>query len=174
MNRKTKKSERVAIVGVMAAFAAILSYIEALIPFSIWIPGVKLGLANIAIVVVLYLYGANEALAVNFVRVIIVGMLFGNVFSTLFSLAGAAVSFCVMLAVKKTDCFTIIGVSVAGGTAHNIGQILVASAVINSYSVIYYLPALIIAGVVTGIVIGLVSRLLIKYIMPFVKGRAGI
>lgn len=164
-----KKSELVAIVGVIAAFAAVLSYVEAIIPFTIWIPGVKLGLANIAIVVVLYLYGSREAFAVNVVRILVVGLLFGNMFSISFSLAGAFISFVVMVLVKKTDLFTIIGVSVSGGVAHNLGQMIVASVVVDTYNVVYYMPALMIAGIITGIIIGIVGKIILKYMTGLFK-----
>lgn len=175
-NLKTGRGSRttaeiVAVVGVMAAFAAILSYIEVLIPFSIWIPGVKLGLANIAVVVVLHLYGAREALAVNLIRIIVVGLLFGNAFSMLFSISGAAISYGAMCFAKKTDIFSVIGVSVVGGVGHNIGQIAVAALVVETYSIIYYVPALIIAGIITGIIIGIVGKLILRYIVPFVTAK---
>lgn len=171
MKNQYKTAETVAIVGVMAAFAAILSYVEAIISFSIWIPGVKIGLANIAIVVVLHLYGAKEALAVNVVRIIVVGLLFGNMFSIFFSLAGALTSFITMVLVKKTDWFTILGVSVTGGVAHNLGQMIVASIVVDTYSVLYYMPALMIAGIITGIVIGIVGNLIVKYMEIILKRK---
>lgn len=168
--REKKAAERVAIVGVMAAFAAILSYIEVLIPFSVGIPGVKLGFANIAVVVVLYMHNARMAMSVNIVRIIVVGLLFGNAFSTLFSLAGALVSWTVMSLVKRTELFTQLGVSVTGGVSHNLAQMLVAAFVVDSYSIVYYMPALIMAGIITGIIIGITSKLIIKTIIKMTKG----
>lgn len=167
--RDKKRTEIIATIGVMAAFAAILSYIEALIPFSIYIPGVKLGFANIAVVVVLCMYGQREALAVNIVRITVTGLLFGNMFSILFSMAGALASLAVMSIAKKTDRFTIIGVSVTGGVSHNLGQTIIAALVVDSYSIIYYMPALIIAGIITGIVIGIVSKLIIRIMKGLVR-----
>ena len=164
-----RNAKAIALLGVVAAFAAILSYIETLISFDIWIPGVKLGMANIAIVIVLYLYGSKEALVVNIVRIIIVGLLFGNMFSILFSFTGAFISLIAMTIAKKTNFFTILGVSVAGGVAHNVGQMLVSTLVVKSYSIIYYMPVLIVAGVITGIVIGIAGKLLLKYITAFFK-----
>ena len=162
-----KRNKIIAMIGVMAAFAAVLSYIEAMIAFSIWIPGVKLGLANIAVVIVLYLYGEKEALSVNVIRIIIVSLLFGNMFSMLYSLAGAAFSFIAMVLFKKMDCFSALGVSVAGGVFHNLGQAIVASFIVNTYSVMFYVPALIIAGIVTGIIIGIVSKAIIRYMTKY-------
>ena len=158
------KTKDVAVIGVLAAFGAILSYIEAILSFSTGIPGVKIGLANIAVVVALYMYGSKNAFMINIVRIIVVGLLFGNAFSMVFSAAGAIISFVVMVLFKKTNRFSILGVSTVGGVAHNIGQIMIAAIVVASYSVIYYMPALFIAGIITGVIIGIVSKLLIKCI----------
>lgn len=166
-----KDTKRIAILGVIIAFAAILSYIEAIISLGMFIPGVKLGLANIAVVICFYLYGYKEALMVNVVRIIIVGLLFGNMFSISFSISGALVSYIVMVLLKKTDIFSPIGISVAGGVAHNVGQILIASLIIESYSVIFYLPILMIAGIVCGLIIGFISILVIKYMKFFNRKR---
>lgn len=168
MNRKV---EQIAVVGMFAAFAAILSYIESLISFGFFIPGVKLGLANLAVVTVMYLYGNRNALIVNVIRIFIVGILFTNVFNILFSLAGAVFSFITMTFMKKTNIFSVLGVSVVGGVCHNIGQMLVAMVAIDSYSVIYYMPALLAAGVVTGVVIGVVSATILKYLRVILKNK---
>ena len=158
------KTKDVAVIGVLAAFGAILSYIEAILSFTTGIPGVKIGLANIAVVVALYMYGSKNAFMINIVRIIVVGLLFGNAFSMVFSAAGAIISFVVMVLFKKTNRFSILGVSTVGGVAHNIGQIMIAAIVVDSYSVIYYMPALFIAGIITGVMIGFVSKMLIKCI----------
>lgn len=171
VKRRYKSAERVAMLGLLAAFAAVLSYIETLIPFVIWIPGVKLGLANIAIVATLFMFGVKEASVVNIVRIMIVGFLFGNMFSILFSIAGAFASLIAMYMIKRTDLFSAIGVSVAGGVAHNIGQMLVSAMVVDSYSITYYIPVLIIAGIVMGIFIGIVGGLLIKYMNAILKNK---
>lgn len=158
------KTKDITVIGVLAAFGAILSYIEAILSFSTGIPGVKIGLANIAVVVALYMYGSKNAFMINIVRIIVVGLLFGNAFSMVFSAAGAIISFVVMVLFKKTNRFSILGVSTVGGVAHNIGQIMIAALVVDSYSVIYYMPALFIAGIITGVIIGFVSKMLIKCI----------
>lgn len=160
-----KKTERIAVIGVLAAVGAILSYIESVLSFSLGIPGIKLGLANISVLIALYIYGALPALSVSLIRILVVGLMFGNVFSILFSMAGAMVSFIIMVLFKKIDKFSIIGVSAVGGIAHNLGQIAVALFVVDNYSVMYYLPPLYIAGIMTGIVIGTIARLSLKY-MP--------
>ena len=159
---KRKIAETVAVVGVMAAFAAILCYIEALIPFNIWIPGVKLGLANIAVVVVVYMYGIREALAVNIVRILVVGFLFGNMFSIIYSFCGALLSLAVMCLLQRLKGFSVIGVSMAGGVFHNLGQLFAAVYLMENGSIMYYFPILMIAGVLTGLLIGIGSREVLK------------
>ena len=131
------------------AFALIASYIESLIPFYFGIPGVKLGLTNAVIVLVLYLMGTKEALAVSFARILLAGFLFGNLYSILYSLAGGMLSFLVMVLLKRWKRFSVVGVSMAGGVFHNVGQILVAMAVVENVSLAYYMPPLLISGAVS-------------------------
>jgi len=157
-------SKRVAICGVLTALAMIFSYIEALIPIPIGIPGVKLGIANIAIIAVIYIVGDSQAIMVNFLRIMLTGILFGNFYSFLFSLAGGMLSVILMVLVKKTKKLSMVGVSIIGGVAHNIGQIVAAVFLMDNAAIAYYLPVLIIAGVVTGIVIGYVGQLVTRRI----------
>lgn len=149
---------KVAFLGLFSGAAILLGYVESLIPVFVTVPGMKLGLANLAIVMVLYLYGLREALTVQIVRILVTGFLFGNLFSILFSLAGGLLSLLVMWGMKVRGRFGMIGVSVAGGVSHNIGQIFVAALVVENASVAYYLPVLLAAGVVTGVLIGLLSK----------------
>lgn len=153
---------RVAYFGVFTALALIFSYIETLIPFQIGIPGVKLGLANLIIVVALYKMGTREAFCLSVVRIVLSGFLFANLFSILYSLAGGMLSLAVMSLMKHRDSFSVYGVSMAGGVFHNIGQILIAMAVVETFSVAYYIPVLLVAGVITGLVIGIVSNEMLK------------
>lgn len=148
---------KVAYFGVFTALALIFSYVESLIPFQIGIPGVKLGLANLIIVIALYKMSLKEAYLLSVTRVVLSGFIFGNLFSILYSLAGALVSLSVMALLKRTDNFSIMGVSIAGGVAHNIGQLLIAMFVVQTFSVSYYIPVLLIAGLVTGLIIGIVA-----------------
>ena len=150
---------KVAIFGVFTALALIFSYVELLIPINFGIPGAKLGLANLMTVLVLYKMGIKEALALSVTRIILSGFMFGNLFGILYSLSGGLLSFLVMVLLKKSDRF-----SVAGVTAHNIGQLLVAMVVVQTYQVGYYLPVLLVAGEVTGLLIGLVSKEVLKRI----------
>lgn len=145
---------RIAFLGVFSALAIILGYVESLIPFFMGIPGMKLGLANMAVISVLYLDKPGDALLISLVRILVIGALFGNLFSVLYSAAGAGLSFLVMVLLKKTDRFSIRGVSVAGGVSHNLGQLIVAMFVVETTSLLYYFPFLLISGVVTGFLIG--------------------
>lgn len=140
------------------ALALICSYVESLIPFYFGVPGVKLGLTNIVVVLLLYTIGAKEAFGISLMRILLAGFLFGNPFSILYSLSGGILSFLVMYLLKKTEKLKVITVSVAGGLMHNMGQLLVAALVVENYHVLYYLPVLLIAGFVTGFLIGILSQ----------------
>ena len=140
------------------AFALILGYIESLIPFSFGIPGIKLGLANLAVLITLYRSGAKEAILVDLLRIVLSGFLFGNLYSILYSLAGGMLSFAAMVFARKTRRLSIYGVSITGGIFHNIGQIGVAAFVVETKGLYYYMPFLLIAGVVTGFLIGMLSK----------------
>ena len=155
---------RAAYFGVFTALALIFSYIETLIPTQFGVPGIKLGLANLIIVIVLYRTGWREALLLSVVRVVLAGFIFGNLFSIVYSLAGGIFSLAVMALLKKTERFSVIGISIAGGVCHNIGQLIVAMVVVETYQVGYYLPVLLIAGVITGAVIGAVAGEVLKRI----------
>ena len=133
---------RVAYFGVFTALALIFSYIETLIPVNFGIYGVKLGLANLIIVVALYKIGIGEAFLLSVVRVVLSGFLFGNYFSIIYSLAGGMLSLAVMSLLKRSGGFSVMGVSIAGGVFHNIGQLIVAMLVVETFSVIYYVPVL--------------------------------
>lgn len=156
------KKSRVAFLGLFTAFAMILSFVESQIPTFVAIPGVKLGLPNIAIIIILYKFGPKEAIVVSLLRVLLTSLLFGTVLSMLYSIAGAVLSFAAMILLKKF--LSIVTVSVIGGVCHNIGQIAVACIVTETSQLLYYLPVLIITGVIAGIVIGLVSALTYKKI----------
>lgn len=153
---------RVAYFGVFVALALIFSYVETMIPFQIGIPGVKLGLANLIVVIALYKTDVKEALLLSVTRVVLSGFIFGNPASILYSLAGGLLSLAVMALLKKYMDLSIIGVSVAGGVFHNIGQLVVAAIVVETYSVTGYLPVLLVAGLITGFVIGTVATEMIR------------
>ncbi len=155
------KSKRIALFGIMVALAFTFSYLESLIPFNFAIPGVKLGLANLVVVVALYIMKPAEAFFIAIIRILLAGLTFGNVYSLAYSLCGGILSFAVMLLVKKTK-LSVIGVSMLGGICHNIGQIIVAAIVMETARIAYYLPVLLGAGLVTGLLMGIISRLVVN------------
>lgn len=161
LNKKFANSD-VALYGMFISVTLVVSYLESFIPLPIPVMGVKIGLSNIVILWILYAMGIKAAVIVDALRVLLAGFLFGNLYSILFSLAGASLSLGVMILLKKTKVFSIIGVSIAGGVCHNIGQIIVAIIVLENIRIAYYLPGLIICGVVFGIVIGIVGGIVYK------------
>ena len=155
------KTKKLTALALLTAAAMILSYIESMLP-SVGIPGVKMGLANIAVIFALYRLGWREALGISLVRVGMVTTLFGSLSALLYSLAGAALSLIVMALLKRTDRFTSAGVSVAGGVAHNAGQIIVAILMLGNVGLAYYYPVLVLSGVAGGVLTGLTATMLIK------------
>ena len=150
---------RVAYFGVFTALALIFSYIETLVPISFGIPGVKLGLANLIIVIALYKIPLREVYVLSIVRVLLSGVLFGNYFSIAYSLAGGLLSLTVMALLKKAGGFSVIGISIAGGVCHNIGQL-----VVETFAMSYYMPVLLVAGLITGFLIGVVADQVLRRI----------
>ncbi len=163
MKRKT------AYMGVFLAFALILSYVESLIPFYFGVPGIKLGLTNLIIVILLYELGVKEALCISILRIILAGFLFGNMFSILYSLAGGLCSFCMMCLLKKCGLFHIVTVSVCGGITHNMAQLALASLIVENYGVFFYAPALLLSGVLTGFLIGVLAAEIEKRVERFFR-----
>lgn len=149
--------KKTAYLGMISAIAIIFGYVEAMIPVFAGIPGIKLGLANLVIVFLLFEYTWKDAALVSVIRILVIGFLFGNLFGILFSLAGAFLSLAVMFLLKRTKQFSIIGISIAGGVTHNLGQILVAAIVVENINLFYYFPALLVSGVITGFLIGMLS-----------------
>ena len=150
-------AKNVAVTGVFIALAMVFSYIETFIPINIGVPGVKLGLANIVTIVVLHKLGVGRAVLVSLIRIVLSAMLFGNMTVMLYSLAGAMVSLLVMAILCKLKFFSIAGVSIAGGVAHNMGQLILAMFMLSDQHVLYYAPVLIISGTIAGIVTGILA-----------------
>ena len=155
---------RVALTGMMASLALIFSYVEVLFPFNAGIPGVKLGLANLVPLIILYRLDARYAFAANLIRVILAGLLFSGLFAALYSLAGSLTSFLVMYLLKKPHLFSVIGVSTAGGVFHNLGQLTVAMLAVSGPQLIHYMPVLIISGMIAGIIVGIGAAILLDRI----------
>ena len=155
------KASKIAQYGLLTALALVLSYLESLIP-PLWVPGVKLGLPNLAVVFALYHLGWKDACAISLARVVLVTLLFGNGAALAYSIAGAALSLSLMGLLKKTGKFSTVGISVAGGVAHNAGQILVAMALLETSRLAWYLPVLWVSGTIAGVLIGIVSGVLVE------------
>ena len=159
------KTKKIALTAMCIALAMILSYVEAQLP-SLGIPGVKMGLANIAVIFALYRFGWKEAAAVSLVRVGMVSLLFGSLGALFYSMAGAVLRLAVMVLLRRLDRFSPVGVSVAGGVAHNAGQVLMAMVLLETQRLIWYLPVLVLSGLAGGILVGLCGALLVKRIPP--------
>ena len=157
---KGPSARRVALTGLLAALALIFSYVEVLFPFNAGIPGIKLGLANLVPLIIMYRLDARYAFAANLIRVLLAGLIFSGLFAALYSLAGNCVSFFVMYLLKKTGRFSIIGVSMAGGVFHNLGQLAVAILLVSGPQLIHYMPVLIISGMAAGIIVGIGALIL--------------
>ncbi|MBP3198442.1 MAG: Gx transporter family protein [Butyrivibrio sp.] len=161
-------TKKISIYGIMIALALILSYVEAQIPAFVAVPGMKLGLTNLVVVVTLYLLGSKSAMAINIVRIIIVSILFGNTLSFAFSIAGGMLSTLVMILLKKTNKFSTVGVSAAGGISHNIGQIIVAMFTLGTNAIAWYLMILWISGLFSGTLIGVIGGIITTRIREYV------
>ena len=157
-------AKKIARYGLLISLALVLSYAESLVPLSVAVPGVKLGLPNLVVIFALYRIGAKEAAVLSVLRVVLVSAMFGNAYSLWYSLAGAVLSLAVMSALKQTKFFGCTGVSVAGGVCHNLGQIAVAMLVLRSAGVAYYLPVLVFSGTLAGVAIGAVGAVMVKRI----------
>ena len=157
-----RRTKRLTAFALAASLAIILSFIESQIPAFVAIPGVKVGLANIAVIFALYKFGIKGAATISSVRIIAVSLLFGTPVSMIYSFGGAILSMALMILLKKLTPATEIGVSVVGGVAHNIGQIIVACILLETNVVIYYLPFLLLSGTVAGAVIGIISAIVVK------------
>lgn len=156
------KNKRIATTALLIALAMILSYVETLIPVFVAVPGMKLGLTNLVVLVALVYLDGKYAFGINMLRILLVAFTFGNMFALMYSLAGGMLSFIIMFLLYKSGKFSYIGISVSGGVAHNIGQILVAMFVLDTASLIYYLPVLLISGVVAGAIIGILGGEVLK------------
>ncbi len=159
----SNKTKRIAFLGIMTSVALVLSYLEAMLPpIYAAVPGIKAGLPNIVIILLLYRLSWKEAAVISLLRVFIVALLFGNAMTLAYSLAGAILSLAVMASFKRLDLFSAVGVSILGGVAHNLGQILVAIVLLSSTLIGYYMIILTITGTLAGVFVGLVGSLLVK------------
>ena len=158
-----KDIRRYAVLGLVTAVALVLSYVEVILP-PIWsaVPGIKIGLPNIIIIFILYKTGLKDAITVSAIRLFLVALLFGNAMTLIYSIAGAILSLALMTLCKKVNLFSMVGVSIVGGVAHNLGQILVAMAIFETSQIGYYMLILSITGTVAGVFVGLVASNILK------------
>ena len=163
------KTKKLVTYALLVSVAMILSYVEHLLPVFVFIPGVKMGLANIATVFAIYTLGFGAGASVSLIRVCLSVLLFGNAVSFMYSIVGAALSLLVMLVAKCVFNLSKVGVSVLGGVFHNVGQISVAAFMFESGSVFLYIPVLLISGTLAGIVIGVASAMLVKRTEKYIK-----
>ncbi len=161
-------TRKIAYLGLLIALAFVFSYVEFLIPVNFGVPGAKLGLANLVIIVALYTLNERDAFLLSVIRIVLVGFTFGSMASMLYSLAGGVLSFAVMVLAKRTKLLALTGVSVLGGVFHNIGQILMAIWVLHTASLVYYLPVLLLAGSLSGIAIGVLGAMVTRRIQKIV------
>ena len=158
------RSKFVARYALLVALAMVLSWLESLVPLSVAVPGAKLGLTNLVVIFALYRMSLRDAAVISLVRVVLVSATFGNAYSLAYSMAGAVLSLGVMALLKKTGQFSMVGVSIAGGVCHNIGQILVAIAVLGTARIAWYLPVLLLTGLTAGVCVGVVGGILTRRI----------
>ena len=158
--RSGKYIRQITTMGMLVALAMVLGFVETLIPINLGIPGMKLGLANIVVVIALFLFDIKTAVVVSILRIILIAMTFGNMSMMFYSIAGASLSLLSMIAISKIKSFSLISVSIVGGIMHNVGQIICAAFVVRTNGVFTYLPVLMIAGLVSGALIGIVSGLI--------------
>lgn len=157
------KIQKITRMGMFVAVAFVLSYIESLLPISLGIPGIKIGLSNIVVVLCLYEASLKQTFGIAAVRIVLSGLTFGNLSMMMYSLAGGMLSFLVMALLRRTKKFSVYGVSIAGGVCHNIGQVAVAVLILQQKGILlYYLPFLLAAGCIAGACIGFVAALLVK------------
>lgn len=172
-------TKKVAWLGMLIALAFVFSYIESLIPIQLGVPGAKLGLSNLVVMVALYTLDDKYAFALAVVRIILNGFAFGGMAAMIYSLAGGMVSFLVMVSVRrigrasasKTGVLkvSVLGVSVLGGVFHNVGQIIAAMLVLETPGLIYYLPVLAVCGTASGTAIGVLAAMVIRRVGKVVK-----
>ncbi len=154
-------------LSLLVSLATAMHLVEALLPLPLPIPGVKLGLANIVTLLAIYLYGLRDGLIVALMRVLLGSLLSGMFLSPGFVLGVSGAIFSTLLMsslLKRTACFSMIGISMAGAVAHNIGQLLAASLLLQSTALLFYLPLLLLAGIPSGIFTGyLLNSLLLHH-----------
>ena len=162
-----RRTRLVAISAMFAALALIFSYVEVLIPIPVPVPGIKLGLANLVIIIAIYRMGFKYSFTINMVRIVAAGLLFSGVFGMIYSLAGGILSIVVMYILYRTGLFSMVGVSMAGGVCHNLGQLLTACVLLQNTGILSYFPVLLFSGLISGIIIGILAYIIEKRLPAF-------
>ena len=157
LRKSALRARKVAFSSMFAALALIFSYVEFLVPVPVPIPGVKLGLANLVIIIAIYRLGFRYAFSINILRITLSGLLFSGVFGIMYSLAGGILSILVMYALYKTNLFSIVGISMAGGVFHNLGQLFAACIIVSNFGLLSYFSVLFVTGMASGILIGIAA-----------------
>lgn len=164
-----EKAKQVALYGILIGLAMVMSFVESMIPIPIPVPGVKLGLANLVTITGLYLVGIRGTIGISVLRVILVGLTFGNLYSMIYGLSGALCSLLVMAFAKRYNWFSQFGISILGGVFHNIGQVSFAAIIVQTAGVYTYLPVLLVSGCIAGAVIGILGGIMTERLTNFVK-----
>lgn len=157
------KSARIAYIALLSALAVVFGYIESLFPLPIPIPGIKLGISNIVILFAITKIGRRDAFLIMIIKVLLCSILFSGLNSFIYSLSGGIFSFAAMCAAQRLN-MSIVGISMAGGVFHNLGQILAAALILSSFSALYYLPVLTMCGIFVGAAVGFLCRAVISHI----------
>ena len=165
--RSDRNTRLVAISAMFAALALIFSYIEVLVPLPVPIPGIKLGIANLVILIAIYRMDFRYAFTINIARILAAGLLFSGVFGMIYSLAGGILSILVMYLLYRTGLFSMVGVSMAGGVCHNLGQLMTACALLQNTAILSYFPVLLFSGLISGIIIGIIAYIIEKRLPAF-------
>lgn len=153
---------RAALYGVLTAAALVCGYLELLIPLPVTVPGVKLGLGNIVILMALERLGAKAGFFLMFIKVIASTLLFANLQMLVFSLAGGLLSWAVMALAVRSGAFSTVATSVLGGIAHNGGQLIAVAALLSGRVALVNMPVLAVSGVLCGAAVGVAARLVLR------------
>lgn len=162
--KKETSAKEIAYAAILTALSMIFSYVETLFPIAIGIPGAKIGLANLVVLTGLYFLNPVEVFCISISRIFMTALLFGNMSSLIYSLAGGILSFAIMRLCMLSHKFTMTGVSVAGAVSHNVAQCVVAALVVQEAKLFFYLPVLLIVGVIAGLIIGILGQKCLPYV----------
>lgn len=162
MNNLKESTLKIPHFSILTGVALLIGYVETLVAMPVFVPGMKLGLGNLVIIIVMYLWGIKSAITISFLKIFLTSLLFSGFGSFMYSFGGAFVSLIIMYSCQRSNIFSIKAVSILGGIGHNIGQLIVASLVIENMNLLYYGLVLLVFGIMAGLVVGIVSEKLLK------------